>query len=595
MTEPTETTRATRRRFLIGAAGLAATGMPAARAENAKNLPPNVAGWTRQLGEGVGVRAYGNPSKYEKDVIRRTVSWLTATPESSVSFTPLHQLDGIITPNGLCFERHHGGIAEIDPSDYRLMLHGMVDKSLIFTLDELKRLPRVNKIYFLECAANSGMEWRGAQLNGCQYTHGMVHCVQYTGVSLKVLLEQAGLKPNAKWVMAEGGDAAAMNRSIPIEKALDDCIVAYRMNGEMLRPEQGYPVRLVVPGWEGNIWIKWLRRLKVGDQPWFTREETSKYTDSARKRQGTPIYLRDGRKIGDHLTVAASAGETERFQRHFGLWLGPGAARSSELISRLMVAATGAPRASTARCSTRPACASITSSTGTAKNSCSSRAQSTTPATCSRARTPCAKSAASTQSTTTTASRPGPSSRTGRSRMSRWASLAFFVALLFAFNASARAQTKNDTPRNYGIGRVATPEQIAGWDIDIRPDGQGAPSGRGSVKDGEKVYMDKCAACHGEFGESAGRWPQLAQGKGTLASHDPVKTVGSYFPYLSSVFDYIRRAMPFGDSESLTNDELYAVTAYVLNLNDIVDDKFVLVEGDLGQGEDAEPGRFFRR
>ena len=279
MTEPTETTRATRRRFLIGAAGLAATGMPAARAENAKNLPPNVAGWTRQLGEGVGVRAYGNPSKYEKDVIRRTVSWLTATPESSVSFTPLHQLDGIITPNGLCFERHHGGIAEIDPSDYRLMLHGMVDKSLIFTLDELKRLPRVNKIYFLECAANSGMEWRGAQLNGCQYTHGMVHCVQYTGVSLKVLLEQAGLKPNARWVMAEGGDAAAMNRSIPIEKALDDCIVAYRMNGEMLRPEQGYPVRLVVPGWEGNIWIKWLRRLKVSDQPWFTREETSKYTD----------------------------------------------------------------------------------------------------------------------------------------------------------------------------------------------------------------------------------------------------------------------------------------------------------------------------
>jgi S-disulfanyl-L-cysteine oxidoreductase SoxD len=160
--------------------------------------------------------------------------------------------------------------------------------------------------------------------------------------------------------------------------------------------------------------------------------------------------------------------------------------------------------------------------------------------------------------------------------MSRWARLAFSIALPFAFDASARAQTKNDTPRNYAIGRVATPEQIAGWDIDIRPDGQGAPSGRGSVKDGEKVYMDKCATCHGEFGESAGRWPQLAQGKGTLASSDPVKTVGSYFPYLSSAFDYIRRAMPFGDSESLTNDELYAVTAYVLNLNDIVDDKFVL-------------------
>src|SRR4029078_2483623 len=275
----TDTTPTTRRRFLGGLAGLAAAGVTAARADNAKNLPPNVANWTRQLGEGVGVRAYGVPSKYEKDVVRRTVPWLTATPESSVSFTPLHQLDGIITPNGLCFERHHAGIAEIDPADYRLMLHGLVEKPLIFTLDELKRLPRVNKIYFLECAANSGMEWRGAQLNGCQYTHGMVHCVQYTGVPLKLLLEQAGLKPSAKWIMAEGGDAAAMNRSIPISKALDDCMRAYRMNGEMLRPEQGYPVRLVGPGWEGNVWVKWLRRLKVGDQPWFTREETSKYTD----------------------------------------------------------------------------------------------------------------------------------------------------------------------------------------------------------------------------------------------------------------------------------------------------------------------------
>jgi mono/diheme cytochrome c family protein len=176
--------------------------------------------------------------------------------------------------------------------------------------------------------------------------------------------------------------------------------------------------------------------------------------------------------------------------------------------------------------------------------------------------------------------------------MSRWARLTLSVALLFAFNASARAQTKNDTPRNYGIGRVATPEQIAGWDIDIRPDGQGAPSGRGSVKDGEKVYMDKCAACHGEFGESAGRWPQLAQGKDTLASHDPVKTVGSYFPYLSSVFDYIRRAMPFGDSESLTNDELYAVTAYVLNLNDIVDDKFVLSKETWGKVKMPNQGGF---
>src|ERR1043165_3277167 len=251
-----------RRRFLITSAGLvaAATSARETLAENPKNQPPNIAAWTKQLGDGVAVRPYGQPSKFEKDVIRRDVQWLTASRESSVSFTPLHALDGIITPSGLCFERHHAGIAEIDPSDYRLMLHGLVDKPLVFTLDDLKRMPRVNKIYFLECAANSGMEWRGAQLNGCQYTHGMVHCVQYTGVPLRVLLAEAGVKPTAKWLLAEGADSAAMSRSIPLAKALDDCLLAYRMNGEMLRPEQGYPVRLVVPGWEGNVWVKWLRR-----------------------------------------------------------------------------------------------------------------------------------------------------------------------------------------------------------------------------------------------------------------------------------------------------------------------------------------------
>lgn len=280
MSEPSDPKRTSRRRFLAGAAGLAAgAATPGALADNAKNLPPNVADWTRALGDGVAVRAYGNPSQHEKHVVRRDVSWLTASRESSVSFTPLHELDGIITPSGLCFERHHSGIAEIDPADYRLMLHGLVGKPLMLTLADLKRFPRVNRIYFLECAANSGMEWRGAQLNGCQYTHGMVHCVEYTGVPLKILLDEAGLKSGAKWIMAEGGDAAAMNRSIPLAKALDDCLLAYRMNGEMLRPEQGYPARLVVPGWEGNMWVKWLRRIKVGDQPWETREETAKYTD----------------------------------------------------------------------------------------------------------------------------------------------------------------------------------------------------------------------------------------------------------------------------------------------------------------------------
>ncbi|OYZ91656.1 MAG: sulfite dehydrogenase, partial [Xanthobacter sp. 17-67-6] len=219
-------------------------------------------------------------SPFEKDVVRREVEWLTASRESSVSFTPLYALDGIITPNGLCFVRHHGGEAEIDPDKYRFMVHGMVDKPLVFTLDDIKRMPgRVNRTYFLECAANSGMEWRGAQLNGCQFTHGMIHNVIYTGVPLKAFLDAAGVKPKGKWLLAEGADSAAMTRSIPMEKAMKDCLVAFAMNGEALRPEQGYPVRLVVPGWEGNMWIKWLRRIEVGDEPWEQREETSKYTD----------------------------------------------------------------------------------------------------------------------------------------------------------------------------------------------------------------------------------------------------------------------------------------------------------------------------
>ena len=159
------------------------------------------------------------------------------------------------------------------------MINGLVDRELVFTMDDLKRFPRVNRIFFLECAANSGMEWRGAQLNGCQFTHGMVHCVQYSGVLLKTVLEECGVKTNAKWLMPEGADASGMNRSVPLEKALDDCMLAFSMNGEALRPEQGYPLRLVVPGWEGNMWVKWLRRIEVGDQPWHTREETSKYTD----------------------------------------------------------------------------------------------------------------------------------------------------------------------------------------------------------------------------------------------------------------------------------------------------------------------------
>jgi sulfane dehydrogenase subunit SoxC len=279
----TDSPTPSRRRFLIGAGGalVAAPALanPGTGPGNPANQPPNVPEWSQFLGDGVAVRAYGKPSAHEAHVIRRDVQWLTASRESSVSFTPIHELDGPITPNGLCFERHHAGIAEVDPADHRLIIHGLVDKPLIFTMQDLMRLPRVNVPYFCECAANSGMEWRGAQLNGAQFTHGMIHCVMYTGTPLRVLLEMAGLRPNAGWLLLEGADGAAMTRSVPIEKALDDVLIAWRMNGEMLRPENGYPVRAVIPGWEANMWVKWLRRIEIGDRPWYHREETSKYTD----------------------------------------------------------------------------------------------------------------------------------------------------------------------------------------------------------------------------------------------------------------------------------------------------------------------------
>ncbi len=271
-----------RRSFLTGAAaaGAAVAGATIARAQGTPDPAiVNMEPWAQYNGVGVDAAPYGVPSKYEADVIRRNVPWLTADAVSSVNFTPLHALDGIITPNGLCFERHHAGVAEVDPAEHRLMINGLVDRELVFTMADLLRFPRENHVYFLECAANSGMEWAGAQLNGCQFTHGMIHNVMYTGIPLRLLLAEAGIKTAGTWIMVEGADGAGMNRSIPMEKALDDCLIAFKQNGEALRPEQGYPLRLVVPGWEGNMWVKWIRRIEVGDQPWYAREETSKYTD----------------------------------------------------------------------------------------------------------------------------------------------------------------------------------------------------------------------------------------------------------------------------------------------------------------------------
>ena len=268
-----------RRKFLAqaGAAAGAMAVPPAALAENGANLPPNVPEWSRTQGRPFLSPAYGLPSPFEKDVVRVLPNPPAAFPTGTR--TPLQELKGSITPNGLFFERHHANVPMIDPREHRLMVHGLVERPLIFSMSELMRLPAVNRIHFIECAGNSSAEFTRPTGKTAQEVHGLLSNAEWTGVMLSVLLREAGARPEARWLLCEGADAASMTRSVPMEKAMDDAMVVYAQNGERLRPEQGYPLRLLLPGFEGNMNIKWLRRIKLGTQPWHTREETSTYTD----------------------------------------------------------------------------------------------------------------------------------------------------------------------------------------------------------------------------------------------------------------------------------------------------------------------------
>jgi sulfane dehydrogenase subunit SoxC len=272
-----------RKSFL--AAGAALAGAPLASALAASpgggdpeilDLPP----WSKMLGQPVAARPYGLPSGYEANLVRRQSPGLTSVPQASVSFAPLQGLFGIITPSGLHFERHHQGWVDVDPARHRLMINGLVKRPRVYTMDDLMRLPSVSRIHFLECGANTGMEWGNVAVPTVQYTHGMLSGSEFTGVLLSTLLEDAGFdKVKGKYILAEGADGSGMTRTIAMERALDDVLVAYGMNGEMLRPENGYPLRMVVPGVQGVSWVKWLRRIEVGDQPYGTKDETAHYVD----------------------------------------------------------------------------------------------------------------------------------------------------------------------------------------------------------------------------------------------------------------------------------------------------------------------------
>ena len=234
--------------------------------------------WMREPGSPfVG---YGQPSRFEEKVVRVSTT-APGTTGTGASRTPHHLLDGTITPNGLHFERHHSGIPDIDPDAHRLLIHGLVKRPLVFTLEALARYPMESRIAFIECGGNSGALYQKDPVaGGVQALHGLVSCSEWSGVRLADLLDEAGADPKAQWILAEGADAAGMSRSVPMAKAMDDAILALYQNGERIRPSNGYPLRLLLPGYEGNMNVKWLRRIKVTEGPTMTKDETSKYTIS---------------------------------------------------------------------------------------------------------------------------------------------------------------------------------------------------------------------------------------------------------------------------------------------------------------------------
>jgi sulfane dehydrogenase subunit SoxC len=258
------------RTLIAGAAGVGAS--------DAFAEPLTVPRWSKEPGG--NFTAYGQPSHYEDKVAR---TWAApnnpATPGIGSSRTPHHLLDGMITPSGLHYERSHSGVPDIDPDQHRLLIHGLVRQPLVFSLEDLSRYPRVSRIAFLECAGNSGaLSTAQAQPLNVQAIHGLLSCSDWTGVQLSTLLDEAGVDPRAKWVLAEGADSSGMSRSFPLAKAMDDALVCLYQNGERVRPANGYPLRLLLPGFEGNMNVKWLRRLKLTDAPIMTKDETSKYT-----------------------------------------------------------------------------------------------------------------------------------------------------------------------------------------------------------------------------------------------------------------------------------------------------------------------------
>ena len=399
--QPPLTPEPSRRRFLkrslalgagLAAAGPVAPGLEPVPADPAKTL-------------GRHMVPYPERSRFEQAVKQKGPP--TMPDEWGGNFTPLAESLGIITPSALHYEVHRGGVPDIDPSTHRLLIHGMVDRPVILTMDEIKRLPSVSRVHFLECAGNTQTEWGAPTAPTVQWTHGLTSCTEWTGVPLALLLREVGVQKGATWIVAEGGDATGNERSLPMAKAMQDILVVYGQNGEALRPENGYPLRLIVPGWEGNVNTKWLRRLTVTDRPYMTRIEAADH----------PSLMPDGKSRRFLFVMEAksvitfpSGGQKlpgPGFYEVTGLaWSGRGQVR------RVEVSTDGGKGVAPGRISRSPFSDSPTRDSGspgagTGARPCSSRGAPTRRATHSRRWPSSSRCAVSTRSSSTTASRPG--------------------------------------------------------------------------------------------------------------------------------------------------------------------------------------------
>jgi sulfane dehydrogenase subunit SoxC len=264
-----------RRAFLHGGAALAGaiTGYALVAPASAQQLADDP--WS--LAPGTTVPDYGVRSRFEKNVLR-TLSNPKGEPRTQHARTPHHLLNGTFTPNALHFVISHAGDPDIDPDKHRLVIHGLVKQPLVFTLDALSRYPMVSRMAFVECGGNSAPLFSGEPIQGSvQDLHGLVSCAEWTGVPLSALLDEAGVDPKAKWIVAEGGDPPHLSRSVPLSKATDDAMIALYQNGERIMPGNGYPMRLLLPGWEGNMNVKWVRRLQLTETPGMTFYESRTY------------------------------------------------------------------------------------------------------------------------------------------------------------------------------------------------------------------------------------------------------------------------------------------------------------------------------